>query len=76
MGPDPPDRAGPGKLQPQGCMTAHREAAEAEGGGNMGIPSAGGSNGGSGLLGDRSLHHKEAEYGCVVYFDTTNSGPL
>ena len=47
VGPDPPYGAGPGKLPAQGRATAHREATKAEGGGDMVISSADGSDGGS-----------------------------
>ena len=42
----------------------------------MVISSAGDSDGGGGLRGDRGLHHEEAEYSCVIYCDKTNYGPL
>ena len=46
MGLEPLYGAVPGKLPAQGRATTHREAAEGEGGGYMGVSSAGGSNGG------------------------------
>ena len=49
LGPDPPHGAGPGKLPAQGRATYYREAAEATGGGDMGVSPTGGSNGGSGF---------------------------
>ena len=49
MGPEPPYGAGPGKLPAQGRAMAHQGEAEAEGGGDMGISSAGGSDGGRGF---------------------------
>ena len=49
VGPDPPEVAGPEQLSAQGSAAAHREADEAEGGGELGISSAGGGNGRSGI---------------------------
>ena len=46
------------------------------GGWELGIPLVGGGNGGSRIQGDRDISHEEAEYGCTVFFDTNNSGPL
>ena len=46
------------------------------GGGEFGISSAGGGNGGSGIQGYQCLHHNEAEYGCTIYFDATDYVPL
>ena len=46
------------------------------GGWELGIYSAGGVNGGSGLRGDWDIRHKEAEYDRSVYCDATDSGPL
>ena len=76
MGPDPLDRVVPEQLPEQGRATSHREADDAEGGSKMRVSSAGVSNGGDRLQGGRGLHHKEAEYGCTIYYDATNSGPL
>ena len=56
----PPDRAVPGQISAQGRATAYREAEEAEGGGELGISSAGGSDGQSGLRRDWGLCHEEA----------------
>ena len=76
MCPEPPDGTVPEHLPAQGCATDHWEASEAEGGGEMGISSDGGSNGGGGLLGDLGLHHEEAEYGHAIYCNATDYGPL
>ena len=76
MGPDPLDGAGPEHIPEQGRATSHQERAEAEGGRDMGISSAGGSNGGGGLRGDWVLHHEEAEYGFAIYCGATDYGPL
>ena len=46
MGTDPPYVVGPGQIPAQGRATAHQEAAEAVGGGYMGVSSAVSSNGG------------------------------
>ena len=46
------------------------------GGWELGISTADGSNKGCGFRGDRGLYPKEAEHGCAIYCDTTNSGPL
>ena len=67
VGPDPPDGAVPGQLSAQGRAAAHREAAESAGVGELGISSAGGGNGGSGIRRYRGLCHEEAEYGCAIY---------
>ena len=48
---------------------APREAGEWE----LGLYSAGGDNGRRGLQGYRDLPYKEAEYGCSVYCDATDS---
>ena len=45
MGPDTPHGTGPGHIPSKGHTTAHREADGMEGGGEMGISSAGGSDG-------------------------------
>ena len=76
MGDYPKDGAGPGYLPAQGRATAHREADEETIGWELGIPTIGGVNGGSSLLGDQEIHHKEAEHGCAVYCNTANYGPL
>ena len=58
-------------------MTAQLEAAGETGGGwELGVTLIGGGNGRSKLQGDRDIRHKEAEYGHVVYCNTTDSGPL
>ena len=57
VGPDTPEGAGPEYLPTQGRATAHREEAGAEEGGDMGISSAGGRNGGGRILGDRSQRY-------------------
>ena len=44
MGPDPLDGVVPAQLLAQGCATDHQEAAEAEGGGDMGISFTGSSD--------------------------------
>ena len=75
-GTDLPDRAEPEQISAQGCAMAHREVAEAAGGGELGISSAGSGNGGSRLQGDQGLRHEEAEYGHKIYCDATNYGPL
>ena len=49
VGPEPPDGAGPKQLQSQGHVMAHRDEAEAKGGGEMLISSADGGNRGGGL---------------------------
>ena len=76
MGPDPLDRAGPDHISAEGCATAYKEAAEEEGGGELGISSADGSNGGSELQRDRGLSNEEAEYGRGIYCNTTDSVTL
>ena len=67
MGPDTPDGAGTEQLPAQGRGTYHQEASDSEGGGEIGISSAGISYVGSRLRGDRGLHQKEAEYGRAIY---------
>ena len=57
-------------------MTVHREAAKDMGGWDLGTPLIGGGNGGSRLLGDWYIRHEDAEYGCAVYSDATDYGPL
>ena len=57
-------------------MTAHQEASEETVGWELGIPLIIGGNGGSNILRDRDIRHKEAEYGHAAYCDTTDSGPL
>ena len=76
MGTDPQEGAGPEHFSTQGCATAHQEAAEETGGWELVIPPIGGGNGGSRLQGDPDIRHEEAEYGCAVYCDVTESGPL
>ena len=76
MGPDPPGGAVPEKIPAQGRATAHREADEAEGGGEMGISFAGGSNGLGGIRRDWGLYHEESEYSRAIYYDATDSGTL
>ena len=76
LGTKPPYRAGPDQLSAQGLTTAHRNTDKAVGGGELGISSAGGGNGGSGLRGDWGLRHEEEEYDCTIYLDATDYGPL
>ena len=49
MGTYPLDGAGPEQISAQGRVVFLREVVKAEGGGEMGISSAGGSDGGGGL---------------------------
>ena len=49
MGPDPQYGEGPGKILAQVSVTDHQEKTEEEVGGGMGVPSTGGSDGGSGF---------------------------
>ena len=42
----------------------------------MGLPASGGGTRGSGVRGDREVGNKEAEHGCAIYCDATDSGPL
>ena len=65
-----------GEFSSQGCARAHQEAAEDTGGWELGILLIGGVNGGHRLQGDHDKCHEKAEYGCVVYCDANNSGPL
>ena len=76
VGPDPPSGEGPGQISTQGQAVDHRETAEAAGGGELGLPSAGDGNVGSRLIGDWGLRHKEAEYGRAIYCNATDSEPL
>ena len=77
VGANPQDGAGPEKFPTQGRAAAHQEAAKGKGGGgDLGVPTIGGSNGGSRLREDRNIYHKEAEHGRAVYFNATISGPL
>ena len=46
------------------------------GGWELGLSPAGSGNYGSRFWGDGGIRHKEAEYGRVIYCDTTDSGPL
>ena len=55
---------------------AHWEEVGEAGGWELGLSSADGSNDGSRLRGDQDLRHEEVEYGCAVYCDATDSGPL
>ena len=57
-------------------MTAHWKENKETGGWEFGLPAIVGVNGGSRLRGDQEICHKDAEHGCAVYFDATNSGPL
>ena len=49
-----------------------------QGGGGWGvvISSDGGSDGGRRIRIDWGLHHKDVEYGCTIYCDANDSGPL
>ena len=73
---NPQDGSGPESFQTQGRAMAHREASGYTGGWELGVPTIGGSNGGSSLLGDQDIHHEEAEHVCAVYCNATDSGPL
>ena len=61
VGPDPPDGAGTEQISEQGCVTAHREAAEAAEGGELVISSADGGNGGSRIQRYWGLRQEEQE---------------
>ena len=76
MDPDPPDGAGPDQISAQGRATAHREASGASGGGALRISSYGGGNVRIRIRGDWGINHEEAEYGCAIYCDATEYGPL
>ena len=76
VGAELPDGAGPEQLSTQSRTTARRGVAGAVGRVGMGIFPVGGGNGGSGLRVDCGLRHEEAEYGCTIYCNTTDSGPL
>ena len=76
MGNDPKDGAGPEYFSTQGRATSHQEASEETGGWDLVILLIGGGNGRSRLQRDQDIHHEEAEYGCAVYCDTTDSVPM
>ena len=44
--------------------------------GGLVISTAGDSNGGVGIQGDRGLNNKKAEHGCTIYCNAADSGPL
>ena len=76
MGPHPEDGEVPGQLSVQGCKEAHREAAAADDGWDMGLPASGGGTGGSGDRGDTEVGNEEAEHGRAIYCDATDYGPI
>ena len=55
---------------------ALQEAAEGTGGWELGVTKVRGINGGMRLQGDQNIPHEEAEHGCTVYCDATDSGSL
>ena len=64
------------RISVQGCEEAHREAAAAEDGWDMGLPAPDGGTGGSGAREDMEFNNTEAEYGRAIYCDATDSGPI
>ena len=76
VGADPPHGTGPGKLPSRGCKMYNRETAEETGGWGLGISTAGGSDVGGRLLGDRVFYHKEVEHVCAVRCNAAYYGPL
>ena len=72
MGPNLPD----GDLGRFQHRVAQRLTGRQPKGEGVEISSSGGSDRGSGLQGDWGLHHKEAEYGCAIYCDATDYGPM
>ena len=76
MGPNPEDGEGPGQLSIQGREEAHREAATAADGWELGLPASGEGTGGSGSRGYKEVGNKEAEHGRAIYCDATDYGPM
>ena len=76
LGPNSKDGEGSGQFLVQGREEDHWEATAAKERRELGIPTAGGGNEGSGNGGDMDIHNMEAEYGRAIYCDATDSGPM
>ena len=76
MGPHSKDGEGPGQISVQGREEDHWEAPAAKERRDMGIPTSGRGTEGSGNGGDTDVHNTEAEYGCTIYCDATDYGPM
>ena len=69
------DGEGPGQFSVQGSEEDHWEATAAKERLELGLTTSSGGTEGSGNGGDTYTHNTEAEYGCTIYCDATDSGP-
>ena len=76
MGADSEDGEGPGKFSVQGRAEDHREAAAAREGRDLVLTFVGGSNEVDRDGSDTDVNSPEAEYGCAIYCDSADSGPV
>ena len=76
MGSDPTDIAGAGEFHARGRAQYHGETAAERVGWEMVLSLSAGGHTRDGVCRDPGIHHKEAEHGCAVHCDATNSGPL
>ena len=76
MGLHSTDGEGSERLSVQVCEEAHWEAAAAEEIRELGLPASGGDTGGRGARGYTEINKTEAEYGCAIYCDAIDSGPM
>ena len=76
MGADPTDRAGAGEFHAQRRAQDHGDTAAERVVWEMVLYLSEGGHARGGVCRDPEIHHKEAEHGCAVYCDATDSGPL
>ena len=76
MGTDSKDGEGPGKFSVQGRAEDHGEAAVAREGRELVLTFVGGSNEGDMDGSDTDVNPPEAEYGCAIYCDVADYGPV
>ena len=73
---EPSHGSGPEKFPTQGRAADHGETDEETGKWRLVLSTAGGSNVGGGLRGERVLHPKEVEHGHTIYCDATEYGTM
>ena len=76
MGINTADEEGPGQFPVQGHEEDHGETTAAKEGQELDIPAAGGGNEGGGNGGDTYINSPEVEYGCAIYCDADDYGPM